>query len=355
MLEIDIQKKLSQFQLEFKQILQPGVTALFGKSGVGKTTLLNIIAGLDQPDQGRILLNRQVLFDSGARVNQSPAARRIGYVFQDSRLFPHLSVKKNLVYGYREMRGIEHPLHLDKVVTLLELEDLLPRYPGRLSMGEKQRVAIGRALLRQPSLLLMDEPLASLDAPRKIQILPFLKRVCDELEIPILYVSHLLDEIMHLAHHMAFITDGHCVAHGSLVEVLSRHDVQKFYGLEEVGSILETRVSGHDPAYGLTFLSHPGGQISVARLEVPLEHQIRVRILPRDVTIAYNPPVESSVLNFLKGRVDSIVKDGSSHMDILLDVGNPLWARITRKSCDRLGLEKGKKIYALIKSAAVLR
>ena len=355
MLELDVQKKLSHFQLEFKQILKPGVTALFGRSGVGKTTLLNMIAGLDKPDQGRIVLNQQVLFDSRAKVDLSPAARCIGYVFQESRLFPHLNVKKNLIYGYRVAPDIKHPFNFEKVVALLGLQELLARYPSRLSMGEKQRVAIGRALLRQPALLLLDEPLASLDSPRKTQILPFLKRVCHEMETPILYVSHLLDEIMQLAHYMAFMTEGRCLAYGPLIEVLSRHDVQQFYGLEEVGTILEAIVSAHDLTYGLTLLSHPGGQISVTYMDVPINQPIRIRVLPRDITLAYTPPTDSSVLNFLAGEIITIVPDGPAHMDILLDVGSPLWARITRKSSDRLQLQTGKKMYALIKSAAVLR
>lgn len=355
MLEINIQKRFPHFQLEFKQTFESGVTAIFGKSGVGKTTLLNIIAGLASPDQGKIVLNHRLLFDSENKTNLSPANRGIGYVFQESRLFPHLNVRKNLTYGYRKIPSHrQHPLHFQKVVDLLELTHLLKRYPNRLSGGEKQRVAIGRALLQQPDLLLMDEPLASLDAQRKIQILPFLKRVCDELDIPILYVSHLIDEIMHLAHFMAYLTEGRCQMFGPLLEALARHDMQKFYGLSEVGSLLETTVLGEDLEYHLTLLNHSGGQITIPRLNVPVGQKIRIRVLPRDVIIAMAPPTDHSVSNVLKGTIVQAMQEDLSHMDILLDIGSPLWARVTRKSYDRLSLEKGKSVYALVKSAAVL-
>lgn len=353
MLVLDVQKKFPNFQLNFQQNLQPGVTAFFGQSGVGKTTLLNMIAGLVSPDAGRIVLNHQPLFDATAQINLPPEDRGIGYVFQESRLFPHLNVQKNLCYGYRKPKH-QHALHFQKVVDLLELERLLNRYPNRLSGGEKQRVAIGRALLRQPNLLLMDEPLASLDAQRKTQILPFLKRVCGELEIPILYVTHLMDEIMHLAHGMAYISEGQCVLFGPLMEVLARHDVQKFYGLHEIGSLLETTVLHHDTPYDLTVLAHAGGPISIPIMDVALGEKIRIRVLPRDVILATTPPLDSSALNVLKGTIASIDAGDLSHMDILLDVGSPLWARVTRKSCDRLNLEKGKDVYAVVKSAAVM-
>ena len=354
MLEIDIQKKIAGFQLDFNQTFPPGVTAFFGKSGAGKTTLLNLIAGLMSPDHGRIALNQRVLFHSSENINLPPAQRGMGYVFQESRLFPHLNVRKNLVYGYRQISGKPQLLHFDNIVSLLELETLLTRYPKWLSMGEKQRVAIGRALLRQPELLLMDEPLASLDAPRKIQILPYLKRICSELKIPIIYVSHLIDEIIHLAHSIAFIAEGSCLAYGPIVDVLAQHEIQKFYGLEEIGSVLDTQIIAHDLSYDLTLLSHPGGQISVARQHLSLQQSIRVRILPRDVTIATTLPHDSSVLNMLQGTITSMIRISPSHIDLLLDVGSPLWARVTRKSCDLLQLETGKSIYALIKSAAVL-
>ena len=354
MLEVNIQKKMDRFHLSFNQIIPPGVTAFFGKSGAGKTTILNLIAGLMNPDQGRIALNQQVLFHSSENINLPPARRGIGYVFQESRLFPHLNVRKNLVYGYRPVPDKQKLLNFDNVVSLLELEPLLIRYPKRLSTGEKQRVAIGRALLRQPEVMLMDEPLASLDTPRKIQILPYIKRICSELKIPVIYVSHLIDEIMQLAHSMAFIAEGSCLAYGPIVDVLAQHELQNFYGLEEIGSVLETQITAHDSAYDLTLLSHPGGQISVSRLHQPVQELIRIRILPRDVTIATTLPQDSSVLNILQGTITSMIQVSPSHIDLLLDVGGPLWARVTRKSCDSLQLKMGKPIYALIKSAAVL-
>ena len=355
MLVLDIQKKFPNFQLNFQQKLERGVTALFGQSGVGKTTLLNMIAGLVSPDQGRIVLNHQPLFDATAQINIPPENRGIGYVFQESRLFPHLSVQKNLCYGYRQSNSAEkHTLHFQKVVDLLELEPLLKRHPNRLSGGEKQRVAIGRALLCQPKLLLLDEPLASLDAQRKTQILPFLKRVCDELDIPILYVTHLMDEIMHLAHSMAYISEGQCTLFGPLMEVLAQHEVQQFYGLNEIGSLLEAPVLRHDPSYDLTLLAHGGGLLFLPRMEVAVGQKIRIRVLPRDVILSTLPPTGNSALNILKGTIVSFASADLSHVDILLDVGSPLWARVTRKSKDRLQLTTGKAIYAMVKSVAVM-
>lgn len=359
MLDIHVQKQLAHFQLSFQEMFFPGVTAIFGMSGAGKTSLLNMIAGLDRPDTGKIVLNQITLFDSTTQTNLPPEKRNIGYVFQESHLFPHLKVKNNLIYGYQEVSQETSPLNFSKVVELLDLAPLLFRRTHRLSTGEKQRVAIGRALLTHPQLLLMDEPLASLDGQRKVQILPFLKRICNELNIPILYVSHAIDEIMHLANRMVFIVNGTCQAHGSLTEVLAHHKLQEFYGLKEVGSILETTVLQHDSTYGLTELQYqredyPHTPIFVPKLEVMPSQSVRIRILPRDVALSYTRPIDSSVLNIFQGTVIKITQDNPTYADVLLDVKSPLWARITHKSRERLNLQEGKQVYALIKSVAVI-
>jgi molybdate transport system ATP-binding protein len=230
-LEIAIQHKQGSFKLSvFFQGAESGVTALFGPSGAGKTSVVNMVAGLMRPDAGRIAINGQCLFDSARGIDLPPEKRRIGYVFQDGRLLPHLSVRANLVYGMRRTPADRRFVQLDPVVELLGIGHLLKRRPARLSGGEKQRVAIGRALLTSPALLLMDEPLASLDAVRKDEVLPFIMRLSQKFAIPILYVSHALDEIVALATHLAMLENGRVLAAGEMQTLLARKDLQSHFG-----------------------------------------------------------------------------------------------------------------------------
>lgn len=230
-MEIGIRHKQGSFSLSvFFQGAESGVTALFGPSGAGKTSVVNMVAGLMRPDAGRIAINGQCLFDSAGGIDLPPEKRRIGYVFQDGRLLPHLSVRSNLIYGMRRTPAERRFVQVDPVVELLGIGHLLQRRPAKLSGGEKQRVAIGRALLTSPALLLMDEPLASLDAARKSEVLPFIMRLSSEFAIPILYVSHALDEIVDLATHLVMLENGRVLAAGELKTLLARPELQSRFG-----------------------------------------------------------------------------------------------------------------------------
>ncbi|MFQ5784706.1 MAG: molybdenum ABC transporter ATP-binding protein [Alphaproteobacteria bacterium] len=360
MLDIDVRRRLGKFALDVRfSTSESGVTALFGRSGSGKTTLVNLLAGLDRPDDGRIAVGGRVLFDSAAGVDLAPERRRLGYIFQDSRLLPHFSVRGNLRYGMRGDAG-EGCVSFDRVVGLLGLGHLLDRRPHRLSGGESQRVAIGRALLACPRLLLMDEPLASLDAPRKDEILAFIERLRDEFDIPIVYVSHVMDEVIRLADTMVALSDGAVAATGTVAEVTSRLDLRPLTGRHEAGAVIAARVEGHDLEYDLTRLSFAGGELSVSRLDLPEGAQLRLRVRARDVSLALEPPRASSVRNILEGTVLEIGAEPGPQVDVLLDVGTPgtttpLWARITRKSVDELGLVPGSSVYAFVKSVALDR
>jgi len=220
MLEVQVRRKQGNFTMDAAfSAEESGITALFGPSGAGKTSIVNMVAGLTRPDEGRIVMNGRCLFDSARGINEPPEKRRVGYIFQDARLFPHLSVRANLTYGMRLLPESERYVDFEPVVQLLGIEQLLDRRPARLSGGEKQRVAIGRALLCSPSLLLMDEPLASLDDSRKSEILPFIRRLCVEFSTPIMYVSHIMEEIERLAHHLVFLENGRVVASGRFDEL----------------------------------------------------------------------------------------------------------------------------------------
>ncbi len=360
-MEIDVRRRFGKFTLDVDlRCVERGVTALFGRSGAGKTALVNLIAGLDRPDDGRIVVAGQTLFDSRRRIDLPPERRRLGYVFQDSRLFPHLTVRGNLRYGMRGRTEADDPLDFDQVVALLGLESLLDRRPYRLSGGERQRVAIGRALLASPRILLMDEPLASLDAARKDEILAFIERLRDELEIPLVYVSHIMDEVIRLADDMVVLSEGRVAAVGPVEEVMSRLELRPLTGRHEAGAVLSARVEAHDDGFELTDLDFPGGRLSVSRLDLPVGSRIRVRVRARDVSLSLEPPRRSSVLNVFRGTVVDIGAEPGPQVDVLLELGggeekSPLWARITRKSVAELGLEPGKLVYALVKAVAIDR
>ena len=357
-MDIDIQRKLGDFALDVQiDRATDGVTALFGRSGAGKTTLVNLIAGLDRPDSGHIEVGGKTLFDSARGIDLPPEQRRLGYVFQDARLFPHYSVEGNLRYGIGTGHG---PIGFNQVVDLLGLGDLLGRRPYHLSGGEGQRVAIGRALLANPRLLLMDEPLASLDAPRKDEILNFIERLRDQLDIPIVYVSHIMEEVIRLADDMVVLSAGRVAAVGTVEDVTSRLDLRPLTGRYEAGAVLAARVDAHDDDFDLSYLAVPGGRLSVSRLDVEIGTALRVRVRARDVSLALEPPSRSSVLNVFAGVVADIGDEPGAQVDVLVHMGDgddtaPLWARITRKSAHLLDLKRGDRVYALVKSVALDR
>lgn len=352
---IEIRKKQIDFNLDVSLALRPGLTSIYGRSGSGKTTLINIIAGLITPDQGRVIINDTSLYDSQHRIDVPPENRRIGYVFQEGRLFPHMSVKSNLLYARRFLPEPATPALFDEIVALLDLAGLLSRKPATLSGGEKQRVAIGRALLAEPRLLLMDEPLASLDAALKADILPFIERLRDTLNIPIFYVSHAMEEVIRLADHLVLMSDGSVAAEGPVDQVMSRIDLKPLTGRYEAGAVIDVQIHAHDEVYHLTELRFAGHTLFVPHINTPKGSTMRLRIRARDVSLSTRRPTETSVLNVFKGTITDISPEEGPYSEILLDVGVPLIARVTRKSVAELKLDVGRTVYASIKAVAIDR
>jgi molybdate transport system ATP-binding protein len=354
-LDVRLRHRLGDFALDVAFEAPAGITVLFGRSGSGKTSVVNAIAGLLRPDEGRIALDDATLFDSAAGANVPVHRRRIGYVFQDARLFPHLSVRRNLGYGARfAPRGAVGP-DLGAVADLLGIAGLLDRRPGTLSGGERQRVAIGRALLARPRLLLMDEPLASLDTPRKAEILPYLERLRDQTGLPILYVSHAMSEVARLATTLVVLEDGRMRRAGPADTLLSDPDLVPLVGVREAGAVMAATIGAHLPD-GLTELTISGGTLLLPRMDAPVGAATRVRILAQDVILATERPVGLSALNVLPCRVVAL-RDGSGPGVIVqLRCGaDALLARVTRRSARLLDLDAGREVHAVIKSVSVSR
>lgn len=356
MLEVDLSSKLGALDLHIAFSAPDGVTALFGRSGAGKTTIINCVAGLLRPDRGRVVLDGEPLLDTERRIDVPRHRRRIGYVFQDARLFPHLTVRRNLLYGrwfapHRQRRG-----SLTEVVELLGIGHLLDRRPGTLSGGEKQRVAIGRGLLAAPRLLLLDEPLASLDQARKAEILPYLDRLCREAGIPILFVSHAPDEVARLATTMVLLSGGRVVADGPVGEVMARLDLGPAGAEIGGGAILHLQVAGGPNAHGLTVLTHPAGEIEVAATNLPPGRAVRLRIDARDVVLVLGstPLPGISIRNQLRATVAALGTPVNGLTEVGLDVaGERLRALITTASAEEMRLCPGVPVLALVKSAAL--
>jgi len=331
-----------------------GVTALFGRSGCGKTSLLRCIAGLEQPDDAYLKIGSDVWHDSSEGVFVPPNERAIGYVFQEGVLFPHLDVAANLRYGDQRTPEQMRTQSFDEVVALLGLEALLARQPVQLSGGEKQRVAIGRALLNHPRLLLMDEPLASLDRGHKKEILPYLERLHRNSQIPILYVTHDSNELVRIADHLVLVDEGRLLAQGPLEEVLARIDLPISRD-DDAGAVINAGVLHHDEEFYLTQLEFAGGKLWVSWVDLPVGSPIRIRIHAKDVSLALDPPGPTSILNILPAKVDELQTHGRGRVVIKLDVGGvPILARVTQRSQQRLGIAPGKMIYAQIKGVALL-
>jgi molybdate transport system ATP-binding protein len=356
-LSIDIRHRLGSFELDAKFETGGGLVALFGRSGSGKTSIVNIIAGLIRPDHGRVTNDDVVLLDTARGTFVPRHRRRIGYVFQEGRLFPHLTVRQNLLYGRFFAPQDARRDDLDKVVDLLGLVGLLDRRPGRLSGGEKQRVAIGRALLASPRLLLMDEPLASLDEARKGEILPYIERLRDQSRVPIVYVSHSLAEVARLASTVVLVAEGKVAALGSTADVMHRLDLFPLTGRAEAGAIIEATVERHDEAFGLTELRSRAGLWRLPRLDSPIGTRLRLRVRARDVMLAKSAPADLSALNIVPGVVVDLAGGATVPIvEIKLDCnGDVLIARLTRYSVERLGLAQGLPIHALVKSVALDR
>ncbi|WP_053180355.1 molybdenum ABC transporter ATP-binding protein [Pseudomonas kilonensis] len=334
-----------------------GVTALYGPSGSGKTTCLRCIAGLERPAWGFIEVNGQVWQDSEHGVFVPPHKRSVGYVFQEASLFAHLSVRANLAFGLKRIAPARRRVDMQQATDLLGIGHLLDRQPHNLSGGERQRVGIARALLTSPQLLLMDEPLAALDTRRKNEILPYLQRLHDELDIPVLYVSHSQDEVARLADHIVLLDGGRALASGPIGETLARLDLPLALG-DDAGVVIEGEVSGYDPAYQLLTLNLPDSQLNVrvAHTSLALGQPLRFKVQARDVSLSLANDAQTSILNRLPVTVVSEqAADNAAHVLIRLEAaGTPLLARITRYSRDQLKLHPGQVLWAQIKAVAVL-
>ena len=357
-LAVSVRQRQGAFLLEAEFRSSGRLTALFGPSGSGKTTLVNVIGGLVRPMSGRVEADGRVLVDTQARVFLPPHRRRIGYVFQDARLFPHLSVRQNLNYGrFFTPRG-ERYAEFEGVVDMLGIGDLLERRPAMLSGGEKQRVAIGRALIASPRLILMDEPLASLDEERKAEILPYIERLRDEIRIPIVYVSHALAEVSRLATDVVHLAGGRVRKAGPAGEVLATAGWQPKPGdaVFDDGpfSLVEMEVVGEEPEHGLAILRSSGGEwrLSVPRLAVGT--RVRVRIDASDVIVATERPRGISALNVVAARIDGIADAGRGRFMLDLTCGSDhLLASVTSRSVELLDLRGGREVFAIVKSVAV--
>ena len=349
-LQIAVKHAFKGFDLDVGIEAPPGVTVLFGPSGSGKTTLINAVAGLLRPDSGRIAADGWVLLDTNARRNLAPHRRRIGYIFQEGRLFPHLTVRQNLLYGRWFAPRDARSESLPRVVEMLGIGALLDRRPGALSGGEKQRVAIGRALLSGPKLILADEPLAALDEARKAEILPYFERLRDEVSVPILYVSHSSAEVARLATTVVALKAGRVVACGPPGEVLG--DVAAV-GARGAASVLSARVVAHHPD-GLSELATAAGPLWLPRVDEVPGKTIRVRIAAQEVILSRARPEGLSALNILRGTIAEIrLGDGPGALVVLAVGEDRLTARITRRSAEAMGLELGQTCHAIIKSVAV--
>ncbi len=356
-IKIQFKQRLGETHFDINLEL-PGnkISALFGRSGAGKTTLINVISGLVTPTQGKVQIGEHVLFDSEQGINLPTHKRKIGYVFQDSRLFPHYSVKGNLTYGIEE----RDDAYFDAVVELLSIQPLLKRFPVSLSGGEKQRVAIARALLSKPDILLMDEPLASLDMPRKREVMPFLEELSDKVNIPIVYVTHSLQEILRLAQHLVIIDQGKVTTSGHLEEVWASNAMRPWQSFSDQSSLFQGQIAAHHANYALTRVKlAPNASLWVQKIEGEPGTPIRLQVRANDVSIALELPKATSIRNILPATVHSIEvlssSDNKQSIGVSLKLDNEcyLWATITPWALDDLELKVGDRVFAQVKGVSV--
>jgi len=353
-IDFSLQQRLGHFQLDASAHLPAtGVTALFGPSGSGKSTLLQVLAGLIKA-QGHIKLPNSVWQNDDKGVCLPAHQRAVGYVFQQAELFPHLTVLDNLCFGYQRLQPSQRIIQRDAVIELLALGGLLQRHPVALSGGEQQRVAIGRALLTSPDWLLMDEPLSGLDSAKKHEIMHYLNALHQSWPLPILYVSHVMEEISQLADWVLLMDQGRITHHGRLQEVLVTLDAPLAHGAD-AGTLIEAKVLSHDESFQLTDLQFAGGVLSIPKKPLPLHAVYKVYIHARDVSIALDHHDRSSILNVFSARIEAIVEEDASRVLVKLTAsGAPLLSSITRKSAVKLNLALGDKVYAQVKSVALM-
>ena len=352
-LRVDIEQRLGDFTLKAEMSAEKGVTVIFGRSGSGKTSLINALAGLNTPRTGRISLNDRVLLDAGKGINRPPHQRRIGYVFQDARLFPHLSVARNLEFGARYATEPIAPRAKDRLINVLGISHLLERRPAALSGGEKQRVALGRAVLSAPDLLLLDEPLAALDETRKQEILPYLERLRADGGPPMIYVTHDMSEIVRLADKLVVMRDGTCVVQGLAEDVLADPANVKLIGVQDAGALIRG-VLEHHAQDGLSAIRLSAGVLHVPKVDAPIGTQMRLRVRAQDVILSLDEPVGLSTQNIFNVQITDIKRGVGPSVAIALRAGSDrLLARITTRACTQMDLHTGQKLWAVLKANAV--
>jgi molybdate transport system ATP-binding protein len=355
MLEVEVLKRRGAFtaRVSFSSAT-PGVTALFGRSGCGKTTTIHMIAGLLRPDRGHIRIGGTVLFDAAQGIDVPAEERGIGYVFQDARLFPHLTVRDNLRYGARRAPGRAQSLKFDDVVELLGLAALLARRPVGLSGGERQRVAIGRALLAQPRLLLLDEPLAAIDVARRGELLPYLEDLRDRLSLPMVFVSHQFDEVLRLAGEVVLLQDGVVVGHGDVITMSQSPALRAIVGAESLGAVVEGLTEQVDAASGLAQIRVGAGQLLVESGDLHPGQRVRVQLLARDLILATAPPQGLSVRNSLAAAITRLEPDGERAWLVFTDTGGvTLMVRVTDDARSALALAVGQPVWVLVKAVSL--
>ncbi|KAE9534579.1 molybdenum ABC transporter ATP-binding protein ModC [Ursidibacter arcticus] len=351
MLKIDITQQLGELALSVNvTIAAKGVTAIFGRSGAGKSSLINLVAGLSKADNGSIILNDRILFDRQKRINLPPEQRKVGYVFQEPRLFPHYRVEGNLKYGCKRVDSQK----LSQIVQLLGIKHLLQRFPNSLSGGEKQRVAIGRALLSDPDILLMDEPLSALDLPRKKELLDYLSQLAKQLEIPILYVSHSLDEVVRLADHLLLLEQGKVTAYADTATVWHSDAFSAWQPETQKMSLLELPIAELQPSYQMQGLAIGEQRIWInQQSRYQIGEKLRITISSRDVSLALQKPQQTSIRNILQGTVCKIEMQ-SDRLDIAIQIEQQqIWASISLWAFEEMQLTEGQQVYVQIKSVSI--
>jgi molybdate transport system ATP-binding protein len=355
MLEFAARAQLGEFRLDLRfEGPSDGVTALFGASGAGKTSALALLAGMLRPQQGRIVLDGRVLLDVAAGCDVPMEERRIGWVFQDGRLFPHLTVAANLDYGARRVRGGGQAARIDRgqVIDVLGIAGLLGRRPRELSGGERQRVALGRALLARPALLLLDEPLAALDTPRRTEILEFIERVKREFRVPMVYVTHSIAEVVRLADHLVLLEHGMALAAGTVHELFGRADVPLLAGRADAGALIEGEVVSCE--HGAALVRAGEELVSVSTPALPAGSRLRAFVLASDVILASERPRRLSVRNVFECRVGAVAPQPDGSMLVELDCrGMRLLAAVTSEAALEMQLGAGAQVFALVKSVAI--
>ena len=349
---VNIEKTVGDFQLNTEFYADIGITAIFGPSGAGKSTLVNLIAGLAKPDSGYIKILNEVIFESQQKINVPANKRGIGFVFQDARLFPHMKVESNLKYSNRFGRK-GHLSSFTEIVEVLNLAQILHRLPGNLSGGEKQRVAIGRALLSNPKILILDEPLTALDEGLKAEVIPYLEFVRDNFKIPILYISHSQSEVVRLSDRIVVLEKGRILEQGKTLQILSSFSVAKKLGLRDLSSFVEAKVSKH-ASDGITELDFAGSKLFLPKIDAILGSKVYLRILAKDITLAIEKPKKISALNILQGKVDEVILGNGPGAIVGIEVGgHRLTTRITQRSLNAMNLKLGQTCFAFLKTVSV--